>query len=539
MVGMGARVRFARVSVLFFAAVVLFLSSANAAEEVEVEFADTPLQSGRPYINFLQLAARRAVPKVSDHDLVEDSGCLGKPTGKGWEPACNFYTTIFATRSPLDGDTMYVVHLVFVALPGCILSTLAFAWVIRYEAKRRYCFPKLKRGKFEYEEPADDELIGPSQKKRISKEVALYLMLGSSTLAILLVGWNYASAIEYTRYSGSGACDINAALRNVSYTLDNANEGYERVNPNPAPKSNGTTGGNSPADVLSGLANTFEKGSIMTTQACPTGKAVSFAPFMYAVMSLIFLLVMVSGISGIAAGVCGNTDLLKNVGSISTISSASLFAMWTVFFLWTCQLADTCPVYKPYMTYQMTKGVKLGDLPEVQSEVLYLLSCEHTTLKENKTAGAEHSSVIAKYEQEWCGPDGAMSRIRQSLNEEQERTEKDPADKKQREEKIHFYQKDLLKYKSLCAGVANLRDCSYVNRAIDRGLKETCGKAFGFGQHAMSSSFLLGLICAAMAFSSYEKMKHEPKSNYGPLEYDQYGAEDEQDALLTEGADIL
>ena len=183
--------------------------------------------------------------------------------------------------------------------------------------------------------------------------------------------------------------------------------------------------------------------------------------------------------------------------------------------------------------------MKLGDLPEVQSEVLYLLSCEITTMKGNKTAGAEHKSIITKYEQEWCGPDGARSRIRASLNAEQERTPSGKADTKEHQEKIKFYQRDIRKYNDLCAGIANLKDCTFVNAAINRGLKNTCGKAFGFGQHAMSSSFLLGLVCVAMAFSSYEKMKHEPKVDYGPLEYDQYGAEDEQNALLTNGADSL
>ena len=118
---------------------------------------------------------------------------------------------------------------------------------------------------------------------------------------------------------------------NVSYTLDVANEQYEVMNLNPAPKSNGTTGASNAADVLAGLANTFGVGMVMSNRSCPSGSAVWFAPLIYSMMSITFLVVMAAGISGLVAGICGDKNLLNNVGSLAMIAASLLLIMFTIF----------------------------------------------------------------------------------------------------------------------------------------------------------------------------------------------------------------
>ena len=498
----------------------------SAGESLQVE---PPVSREVSVELLLELAAEPAT--VSDSNANEGVGCVGSSTQGGWDPACNFFTAVFATRSPLDGDTMYGVHMFFIALPGAMVTLTLFAWIVRYESKRRYCFGDLKRdGSFKDVPP--DEIIGSTNMHRLDKKWSLWVMLAGSVLTILLCGWNYASAIEYTRFAGAGVCDLNVAMRNVSYVLDKANEEYEVLNPNPAPFANGTSGGNSPADVLGGLANTFEKAALQTTQSCPTGSSASFAPFICSIMSIVFLLAMVAGISGVVSSICGGNMLLNNVGSISALSAAMLFLMFTIFFSWSCSLADSCPVARPYMTHQYTKGVKLGALDEVQSETLYLFSCQ----RQNRTTANTGilGNVIGKYERDWCGADGTITRIRQNLKVEQDRTPTSATDKKKREEKIFVLQGEIRKYLTLCEGVSVLKDCTAVKRAVDRSLKISCGLAFSHAQGATFSSLFLGLSCLGLAFGAFEKAKYEPKNLAGPLEYDQYGERDQESQNLLE-----
>ena len=48
---------------------------------------------------------------------------------------------------------------------------------------------------------------------------ALFIMLGTAVLLVLLCSWNYAAAIEFTRESSISTCGFNAMMKNVSYTL--------------------------------------------------------------------------------------------------------------------------------------------------------------------------------------------------------------------------------------------------------------------------------------------------------------------------------
>ena len=128
-------------------------------------------------------------------DRNEEPGCVGRSTADGYEPHCDFFSAIFATRSPLAGDTMYSVHLFFITLPGAVLALGTTFWVVRFEAKRRYCFYKLNQ-----DGSQKDPFAGERTKPLLKKEKhALFIMLGAGVLMILLSGWNYAAAIEYTR----------------------------------------------------------------------------------------------------------------------------------------------------------------------------------------------------------------------------------------------------------------------------------------------------------------------------------------------------
>ena len=453
---------------------------------------------------------------TTTNDRNEEPGCVGRSTADGYEPHCDFFSAIFATRSPLAGDTMYSVHLFFITLPGAVLALGTTFWVVRFEAKRRYCFYKLNQ-----DGSQKDPFAGERTKPLLKKEKhALFIMLGAGVLMILLSGWNYAAAIEYTRESSTAACGLNAVMKNVSYTLDIANEQYEVINPNPAPKSNGTTGASSAADVLAGLANVFDAGTITSNRSCPSGSAVWFAPFVYSMMSLTFLFIMAAGISGLVGGVCGDKNLLSNVGSVAMISASLSLFMFTIFFVWSCMLADSCPVAKPYYKYQWTKDAKLALLPEVQDETHYLLTCHHP----NSTAAGEATgNLIRKYDNDWCGSNSIVSRMRQSLKEEQDRTPSGAKDTKIRAEKVKFYEREIGRYLKLCAGIYNLKSCNYFNSAVEMSLKHSCGYAFGWGQQATFSSFFVAIVSLVLAFASFEKAKYEVgKVEYDPLEHDAF-----------------
>ena len=91
-------------------------------------------------------------------------------------------------------------------------------------------------------------------------------------------------------------------------------------------------------------------------------------------MSLTFLFIMAAGISGLVGGVCGDKNLLSNVGSVAMISASLSLFMFTIFFVWSCMLADSCPVAKPYYKYQWTKDAKLALLPGVKTKPII---CSH------------------------------------------------------------------------------------------------------------------------------------------------------------------
>ncbi len=517
----------------FFTLVLLFLSmngisTVNSLEILNLDGAQSKsmMESGTRnsntllrVLNYEQRLASKVPVTTDDSDTPNERsepGCVGKSTAGGYEPHCDFFSTMFFTRSPLAGDTMYSVHLFFITLPGAVLAIGATFWVVRFEAKRRYCFYKLNQ-----DGSQKDPFSGERKKPILKQEKhALFIMLGSGALMVLLCGWNYAAAIEFTRESSTAACDFSATMKNVSYTLDVASEQYEVMNPNPAPKSNGTTGASNAADVLAGLANTFGVGTILSTRSCPSGTAVWFAPFVYGTMSLTFLLVMAAGISGLVAGICGDKSLLNNVGSLAMAAASFLLFMFTIFFVWSCMLADSCPVAKPYYAYLWTKDAKMGLLPEVQDETNYLLSCHQPN---GTAAGAATGNLISKYENDWCGSNSITSRMRASLKEEQERTPINPSDAKKRSEKIKYYQREILRYLKLCAGVSNLKDCRYLNRAVELQLKHSCGYAFGWGQQATFSSLFVALASLALAFASFEKVKFEyGKIEYDPLEHDAF-----------------
>ena len=91
------------------------------------------------------------------------------------------------------------------------------------------------------------------------------------------------------------------------------------------------------------------------------------------------------------------------------------------------------------------------------------------------------------------------------------------------QEKIKYYEREISRYLKLCAGVSNLKDCRYLNKAVELQLKHSCGYAFGWGQQATFSSFFVALTSLALAFASFEKAKFEyGKIEYDPLEHDAF-----------------
>ena len=69
---------------------------------------------------------------------------------------------------------MYGVHLFFITLPGAVLAIGATFWVIRFEAKRRYCFYKLNQDGTQ-KDPFAGERTDPMLKQ---EKHALFIMLG-------------------------------------------------------------------------------------------------------------------------------------------------------------------------------------------------------------------------------------------------------------------------------------------------------------------------------------------------------------------------
>ena len=517
----------------FFILIILFLSINDVSkvnsleilnldgENVAADMMKTETYNHNKLLRVLDYQQRinSKVPVTTDTETQEEKNehdGVGKSTAEGYEAHVDFFSAMFFTRSPLAGDTMYGVHLFFITLPGAVLAIGATFWVIRFEAKRRYCFYKLNQDGSQ-KDPFAGERTDPMLKQ---EKHALFIMLGTAVLLVLLCSWNYAAAIEFTRESSISTCGFNAMMKNVSYTLDVANEQYEVMNPNPAPKSNGTTGASNAADVLAGLANTFGVGTVMSNRSCPSGSAVWFAPLIYSMMSITFLVVMAAGISGLVAGICGDKNLLNNVGSLAMIAASLLLIMFTIFFVWSCMLADMCPVAKPYYKYLWTKDAKLGMLPEVQDETHYLLSCLHPN---GTAAGAATGNLISKYENDWCGSNSIISRMRQELKNQQERTPTTPDDKKIRHDKINFYQREISRYLKLCDGISNLKDCKRFNGAVEIHLKHYCGYAFGWGQQATFSSFFVALLAIGLAFGAFQKVKFEyAKVEYDPLEHDTF-----------------